>query len=242
MNAACPLLRWLWLALAAALALPGVPAVAEPQRYVHAPASPDGIGKVYMGREIARVMTYHGADWLERAERGREERPDRVLGALDLRPGLHVADIGAGTGYYARRIAERIGREGVVYAVDIQPEMLKRLERETRRRGTANVKPVLATRTDLRLPPASIDLAVMVDVYHELEFPYEILEQIVTALKPSGRVVFVEFRADDPRVPIKRLHTMTEQQIRREAERHALVWETTVRDLPWQHAVVFRKR
>jgi ubiquinone/menaquinone biosynthesis C-methylase UbiE len=210
--------------------------------YSRATPSPDGIGKLYMGREIAKVMTYHGAEWLERVERLEEERPDRVLRALEIKEGMAVADIGAGTGYYSRRIAGLVGGRGIVYAVDIQPEMLEILERENTKLNLSNVKPVLATSADLGLQPASLDLAVMVDVYHELEYPHETLAQIVRALKPGGRVVFVEFRGDDPRVPIKRLHTMTEQQVRKEAAVHAIEWVRTVRDLPWQHVIVFRKR
>jgi SAM-dependent methyltransferase len=225
------------LALAAS-AFAGEPA----PHYSRIPASPDGIGKVYMGREIAQVMTYHGAEWLERPERVREERTDLVLAALELKPGMVVADIGAGTGYYARRIAERVGRGGTVYAVDIQPEMLKLLEGELALRNVTNVKPVLGTQTDPALTASSIDLALMVDVYHELEYPHEMLAAIVRALKPGGRLVFVEFKGDDPRVPIKKLHTMTEQQVRKEAAPHPLEWLKTVRDLPWQYGIVFRKR
>ena len=212
------------------------------QRYARVAPSADGIGRVYMGREIAKVMTYHGAEWLERAERAKEEQPDLVVAALELKEGMTVADVGAGTGYYSRRIAERVGRGGTVYAVDIQPEMLKLLEREMARHGVSNVKPVLAAPTDLRLPSGTLDLAVMVDVYHELEYPHETLAAIVRALKPEGRVVFVEFRGNDPRVPIKRLHTMTEQQVRKEAAVHPIEWVKTVRDLPWQHVIVFRNR
>jgi FkbM family methyltransferase len=210
--------------------------------YSHVNPSPDGIGKVYMGREIAKVMTYHGAEWLERIERVDEERPDRVLRALELERGMSVADIGAGSGYYSRRIAELVGNSGIVYAIDIQPQMLEMLEREVAKRNISNIRPILATPTELRLQAGSLDLAVMVDVYHELEYPYETLAQIVRALKPRGRIVFVEFRGDDPRVPIKRLHTMTEQQVRKEAAVHPIDWMKTVSDLPWQHVIVFRKR
>ena len=235
-----PRLNWglsplLWALLACA-------ALAADPLYTRIPPSFDGTGKVYMGREIAHVMSYHGAEWLERPERTREERPDLVLTALDLKPGMNVADVGAGSGYYARRIAERVGPSGTVYASDIQPEMLKRLELELSLRGVANVKPVLATPTDPGLPAESLDVAVMVDVYHELENPHEVLAAIVRALKPDGRVAFVEFRANEPRVPIKRLHTMSEEQIRREAAVHPLEWVKTVRDLPWQHVVIFRKK
>jgi len=211
-------------------------------RYTNVPARPDGIGKVYMGREIAKVMSYYGASWLERPERAEEERPERVLAALGLKPGMVVADIGAGSGYYSSRMAERVGSKGTVYAVDVQPEMIEILRLQMKQRGVTNVKPILGTETDPRLPQGALDLALMVDVYHELEYPYEMLAAIVRSLKPGGRVVFVEFRGDDPSVPIKALHTMTEAQVRKEAAVQPLEWVRTVRDLPWQHIIVFRKR
>jgi ubiquinone/menaquinone biosynthesis C-methylase UbiE len=155
---------------------------------------------------------------------------------------MTVADIGAGTGYYAWRIAQRIGAAGTVYAVDVQPEMIKALEQQMSRRSIANVKAVPGTPADPKLPRNSLDLALMVDVYHEFEQPYEMLAAIVGALKPGGRVAFVEFRGNDPKVPIKPLHTMTEEQVRREAGAHALEWIRTTRDLPWQHVIVFRKQ
>jgi ubiquinone/menaquinone biosynthesis C-methylase UbiE len=225
------------LALATACALAG----AEP-RYAQTAPSPDGTGRVYMGREIARVMSFHGAAWLEREERLREERPDRLIAELALVPGMVVADIGAGTGYHSRRMAREVAPGGRVYAVDIQPEMLAQLAALARARGLTNVEPVLGTPTDPRLPDASLDLAIMVDVYHELEAPHEMLERLVRALKPGGRLVFVEFKGEDDAVPIRRLHKMTEAQVRREASVHALEWERTVATLPWQHAIVFRKR
>jgi SAM-dependent methyltransferase len=222
---------------------PSAPAADPPApRYTYTTPSADGIGKIHRGREIAKVMTYHGADWLEREERTREEQPDRVLDALELKPGMSVADVGAGTGYYSRRIAQRVGRTGTVYAVDVQPEMLKRLEQGLARDGVSNVKPVLATPADPRLPAQSIDLALMVDVYHELEYPVEVVSAIVAALKPGGRLVLVEFRGDDPGVPIKPAHTMTERQVRSEMAPHRLEWVSTLGTLPWQHVLVFRKR
>src|SRR5687768_4581783 len=196
--------------LSASLALAGEP----PAQYSSVAPSDDGIGKVYMGREIAKVMTYHGAPWLERAERTKEERPDLVLATFELKPGMAVADVGAGSGYYSRRIAQLIGKSGTVYAVDIQPRMLKLIERDLARHTLANVKTVLATAKDPNLRAGSLDLAVMVDVYHELEFPYEVMRAVVNALKPGARLAIVEFRAGDPSVPIKRLHTMTEEQVR----------------------------
>lgn len=223
------------------LALPGALAQ-DAARYATVRASPDGIGKVYMGREIAQVMSYHGAPWLERPERIREEQPDLVLAALELKPGMTVADIGAGSGYYSWRMAERVGASGTVYAVDIQTEMIKLLEGEMSRRGASNVKVMLGTTTDPRLPAGTLDLVLMVDVYHEFEFPYEMLTSIVRALKPGGRLVFVEYRGGDPKVPIKPLHTMTEAQVRKEAGVLSLEWVKTVRDLPWQQVVVFRRK
>lgn len=234
--------RFAVLLLLIATVLPAAESAAQkPSPYTKVPASPDGIGKLYMGREIAQVMSFHGAAWLERAERAQEERPDLVLAALDIKPGMVIADIGAGTGYYARRMARRAGSKGMVYAVEAQPEMKALLEKHLARHLATSVKAVLGTATDPRLPEASLDLAVMVDVYHELEFPYEMLAAIVRAVKPGGQVAFVEFRANDPVVPIKALHTMTEEQVRKEAAVHPLEWVRTVRELPWQHVIVFRK-
>ncbi len=231
------------LVLVSALAFPSAVPAAEtaPGRYTIVAETRDGIGKIYLGREIARVMSFHGAEWLERPERIEEERPELLLSALELKPGMSVADVGAGTGYYSWRMAQRVGAGGRVYAVDIQPEMIKLLEEQMLRRGAANVKAVLGTPTDPGLPPGSIDLAIMVDVYHELEYPHEMLAAIVRALKPGGRLAFVEFRAGDAAVPIKPLHTMSEAQVRKEAAVHALEWVKTTRELPWQNAVVFRK-
>ena len=211
-------------------------------RYRLDTASADGIGKFYMGREIARVMGFEGAAWLERDEREREERGDLLLLELGLKPGMVVADIGAGTGYYSRRIAALVGASGRVYAVDVQPEMINMIEADAKRRGLSNVVPVLGGVDDVKLPHAAVDVAIMVDVYHELEFPFETLQSIVRALKPGGRVVFVEYRAEDANVPIKRVHKMSEAQVRREAAQLSLVWERTANSLPWQHMVMMRKK
>jgi len=224
-----------------ALATVATVAMAADPAYRRTPASADGIGKVYMGREISQVMGWQGAAWLEREEREREERTDLLLAELALKPGMDVADVGAGTGYITRRMAERIGPQGTAYAVDVQPEMLRLLEAASRRAGLKNIKPVLAKVDDAQLPAASVDLAIMVDVYHELEFPQEVLASVVRALRPGGRVVFVEYRAEDPKVPIKALHKMSEAQVKREAAAHPLTWERTAGGLPWQHVVIFRK-
>ena len=239
-----------WLAmllLAAAGALAGTAAQAQKDmgRYSMARPSADGIGKSYLGREIANVMGWQGAAWLERGERQQEERADLLLRELGLKPGMAVADIGAGTGYYARRMAPLVGSGssgGVVYATDVQPEMMKMLEDGAKKAGLTNIKPILGGLKDVNLPDASIDLAIMVDVYHELEYPFEVIESLVRALKPGGRIAYVEYRLEDPRVPIKALHKMSEAQVRKEAANHALVWERTASTLPWQHVVIFRKK
>jgi precorrin-6B methylase 2 len=219
-----------------------IAAQADAANYNKIKPSADGIGKVYMGREIASVMGWQGASWLERPERVQEERPDLLLAELNLKPGMVVADIGAGTGYHSRRMSSVVGPGGKVYAVDVQPQMVQFLSKLSREKEFANVKPILSTVDDVRLPPASVDLAIMVDVYHELEFPFEVMASILKSLKPGGRVVFVEYRAEDPNVPIKTLHKMSEAQIKREAAVHALEWERTASGLPWQHVVVFRKK
>ena len=239
-------LGWLAVPLLAASHLPSsAQKDAGANRYTRTGKSPDGIGKSYMGREISGVMGWQGAAWLEREEREREERGDLLLRELGLKPGMAVADVGAGTGYYARRIAPLVGSGnsgGVVYAVDVQPEMIQMLGDLVKKANLSNIKPVLCTVDNVKLPDASIDLALMVDVYHELEFPFEVMESVVRALKPGGRVVYVEYRSEDPKVPIKPLHKMSEAQVKKEAAAHALVYERTANTLPWQHVVVFKKR
>ena len=234
--------RWIFLACllatSAALAQPA----AFAQRYPPAPASTDGIGKRYMAREIAAVMGWQGAAWLEREEREREERTDLLLAALALRPGMVVADIGAGTGYLSRRMAPTVMPGGKVWAVDVQPEMISLLQASAKSSGLTQIEARLSSVDDVKLPAASVDLAVMVDVYHELANPYEVMASVLKAIKPGGRVVFVEYKAEDPGVPIKPLHKMSVAQIKREAAVFPLEWERTVSTLPWQHVVVFRKR
>jgi precorrin-6B methylase 2 len=212
------------------------------ERYSQSSASADGIGKSYMGREISAVMGWQGASWLERQERDREERTDLLLTALMLKPGNVVADIGAGTGYLSRRMAPLVMPGGKVWAVDVQPEMINLLQAGVKRSGLTQIEAKLSAVDDVKLPASSVDLAIMVDVYHELAYPYEVMASLLKALKPGGRVVFVEYKAEDSFVPIKPLHKMSEAQIKREAAVFALDWERTVSSLPWQHVVVFRKR
>ncbi len=203
---------------------------------------PNGIGKFYMGREIAHVMGHPAADWLERPEREVEERPGLVLDAIKLKPGDAVADIGAGTGYFSWRMAKSVGRQGKVFAVDIQQEMLDLLVKKMADRAVTNVVPVLGTIEDARLPAKSVDLAIMVDVYHEFSHPFEMMESICRSLKPGGRVVFVEYRAEDPEVPIKLVHKMSAAQVRKEMSVLPLEWVETIKTLPRQHVIIFRRK
>lgn len=202
---------------------------------------PDGIGQFYMGREIAHVMGHQGADWLERPEREAEEDTEAMVNALHLKKGEVVADIGAGTGYISRKLAKRVGNNGTVLAVEIQQEMLDLLTNKAVTAGITNIKPVLGTITDPKLQPGAVDTVLMVDVYHEFDHPCEMLSAIVGALKPGGRVVFVEYRGEDPKVPIKRVHKMTEEQVKKEAAAQALVWKQTIETLPRQHIIIFEK-
>ncbi len=202
---------------------------------------PNGIGKFYLGREIAHVMGHQGADWLERPERADEEKPDLMVDSLGLKAGDRVADIGAGTGYISWRMATKVGTNGVVYAVEIQQEMLDLLNKNMASRGVKIVRPVLGTITDPKLPTNTVDLVIMVDVYHEFSHPFEMMQGIASALKPGGRVVFIEYRAEDDKVPIKAVHKMTEAQVKKEAAVVGLEWVETKHPLPWQHMIFCRK-
>jgi ubiquinone/menaquinone biosynthesis C-methylase UbiE len=193
-----------------------------------------------MGREISHVMGHRGAAWLERPSREQEERTDLLIEALSLEPDDVVADVGAGTGYFTFPIAARVPA-GEVLAVDIQPEMLALIEARINDLGVDNVRPVLGAVTDPGLAPGSVDLILIVDAYHEFSHPREMGEAMRAALKPGGRLVLVEYRGEDPAVPIKPLHKMTEAQARREIEAIGFSWEATLGPLPQQHILVFRK-
>lgn len=215
---------------------------APPPYETRAEHDPNGIGKFYLGREIAQVMGHQAAGWLERPERETEERTDLLIEALQLKPGELVADIGAGSGYFSWRMAKAVSPGGKVFGVDIQPEMLELLQRNMMRRDVSNVVPVLGTTTDPKLPPNSVDTILMVDVYHEFDQPYEMAKAMVEALKKGGRIVLVEFRAGDPNVRIKKVHTMSEAQAKAEfALFPELRWESTLSSLPQQHILIFRK-
>lgn len=206
-------------------------------RTVH---SPDGIGKFYMGREIAQVMGHQGAGWLERPSRSNEEQPNAAIAALDLKPTDTVADIGAGTGYFSFRMRSLVP-QGKVLAVDIQPEMLDIINDLKQAKKVTNIETVLGSNTSPNLPDESADLALMVDAYHEFDHPKEMLEGIVRALKPDGRVVLLEYRGENPFIPIKKLHKMTQKQVRQEMQAVGLTWQETKDVLPQQHLMIFKK-
>jgi predicted methyltransferase len=231
-------------AACALLLLFGLVVHAEPraQRYeVRAAHDPDGIGKFYLGREIAHVMGPGGIVWLERAERETEEQPQLVIDALEIKPGQTIADLGAGSGYYSFRIAPLVGPTGRVLAMDIEPTMLEAVAQRATREHVANIRPVLCSEHDPNLAPHSVDLLFMVDVYHELEYPYEVLTKVREALKPGGRVALIEYRAEDPEVLIKPVHKMSERQVRREMQAAGFKHVKTVRTLPLQHLIVFER-
>ena len=193
------------------------------------------------GRPIAPVMGAAGADWLERSEREMEELPEAALDALDLKPGMTVADIGAGIGYFSLRMAKRVGPTGKVIAEDIQPEMLSRLLRRSRKANVMNVKPVLGSETNPNLPKGEVDLAIMVDVYHELSHPQEMLRAIRVALKPDGRLVLLEYRKEDPAIPILLEHKLSVKEAKSEVEAEGYVLDKVVGSLPRQHILIFKK-
>lgn len=216
----------------------------EAGRYeMRAEHDPNGTGKFYMGREIAQVMSFHGAPWLNRPEREQEERLSKLVKILKIRPGDTVADIGAGSGVLTVPLARAVGPKGKVYAVDIQDEMLTLIRLRMRQRRIKNVTPVLGEITSPKLPPNSVDLMILVDVYHEFSHPFEMTEAMAAALKPGGRIALVEYRKEDPRIPIKEVHKMTEEQVKKELlqPEFGLEWVETNEDLPRQHVVIFRK-
>jgi SAM-dependent methyltransferase len=226
-----------WLLQATMTAIAPTAGATYEQKAIH---SPDGIGKFYQGREIAQVMGHTGASWLERPSREAEEQPSKIINAIDLKPNDVVADIGAGTGYFSFRIAPLIPK-GKVFAVDIQPEMLDIIKSLKQEKNISNVEPILATVSNPNLPPESVDLAIMVDAYHEFEYPLEVMQGIVKALKPGGRVILVEYRGENPFVMIKALHKMTQKQAIKEMQAVGLLWRETKNLLPQQHLMVFEK-
>jgi ubiquinone/menaquinone biosynthesis C-methylase UbiE len=203
-------------------------------------AQPDARRHPVSGRVLAPVMGVGGAGWLERAEREEEEAPAKAIEALDLKAGMVIADIGAGSGYYTSRMAKKVAPAGRVYATDIQPGMIAILERRIKAENLTNVTTVLGRMDDPSLPPQSIDLAIMVDVYHELQQPQLFLQRLKAAFKPGGRLVLLEFRKEDPKVPILEVHKMSVAEVKQELEAEGYALDRVIDVLPWQHIIVLR--
>ena len=200
----------------------------------------NGIGKWYMGREIAYVMGFQGIDWLERSEREKEENVSTLINNMKIKPEDTIADIGAGSGYHVFRMAP-LAKNGLVYAVDIQVEMLKAIQKTKKLKKVANVETVLGNEKSINLPKHSVDKILMVDVYHEFNFPAEMIASIKKALKPNGRLFLIEYRGEDPNVPIKKIHKMSEKQAVMEMKAAGFKLEQNVNNLPWQHCMIFEK-
>jgi len=210
------------------------------ENYTYKKGSWDGIGKWYMGREIAHVMGYQGMSWLERPEREKEENTSRLIQNMDIQPDDQIADIGAGSGYHVFKMA-KIAEKGTVYAVDIQDEMLEAIQEKKAGTGIANVHTVKGSIQSVNLKANAVDKVLMVDVYHEFSHPVEMLNSIKSALKEKGKIFLIEYRGEDPKVPIKPLHKMTEKQAVREFEAVGFRLEKNIDNLPWQHCMVFVK-
>ena len=210
------------------------------ERYTIKGGDPNGIRKWYMGRQIAQVMSHFGIYWLERPEREFEENTSLLIKNLDLKEGMTVADIGAGSGYHSRLISKQIGK-GKVFAVDVEPEMIAFINDRIKEEKLNNITTVLGSETAVNLPDASTDLILLVDVYHEFSFPYEMGLSMYKALKPNGRLVLVEFRSEDFAVPIKSIHKMSEAQSVKELNAVGFQLRKNINNLPWQHCMIFVK-
>lgn len=210
------------------------------ERYTFKKGDPQGIDKWYMGRQIAYVMGYQGMAWLERPEREKEERTSLLLKNMDLQSDDVVADIGAGSGYHAFKMAQSV-TEGKVYAVDIQKEMLAAIKIKQKESQIGNMATILGTEQSVNLPSNSIDKVLMVDVYHEFSFPYKTMLSIRKALKANGEIYLIEYRAEDRSVPIKPIHKMTEAQAIKEMAAVGFELKENIDNLPWQHCMVFVK-
>ncbi|MBT3482199.1 MAG: methyltransferase domain-containing protein [Opitutales bacterium] len=209
-------------------------------RYTIGERTRDGIGKYYLGREIAQVMGHQGISWLERDTREAEEAPSKAIELLELKPDTIIADIGAGSGFYSFRLAKLLP-QGKVIAVDIQQEMLDFLAKRAKETNTANVQPHMGSIESIQLPENSIDATLFVDAYHEFSHPFEMMTSILKALRPGGIVYLLEYRAEDQNVPIKPLHKMSQTQARKEMALVGFEWVGTKNELPWQHLMIFKK-
>lgn len=211
------------------------------ENYTFQSGSFDGIGKFYMGREIAHVMGYQGIGWLERPEREKEENTSRLIKNMDIQPGDDIADIGAGSGYHVFRMAP-LAKEGLVYAVDIQPEMLNEIRKKKKSTGLENIEVVRGSEKSINLPDNSVDKILMVDVYHEFSHPVEMLNSMQSALRKDGEIYLIEYKGEDDSIPIKKLHKMTQAQAVKEFEANGFRLKENLSNLPWQHCMIFVKK
>jgi ubiquinone/menaquinone biosynthesis C-methylase UbiE len=202
---------------------------------------PNGINKWYMGRQIAQVMSHYGIDWLERDERDLEENTSLLLKNLAVKPGMVIADIGAGSGYHSALLSKMVG-SGKVFAIDVEPEMIAYLNERIKKEKLSHIIPVLSTEQKLSLPENTVDMMLLVDVYHEFSHPYEMALSMRAALKPGGKLVLVEFRSEDPKVPIKTIHKMSLVQAIKEFKAVGFKFDKNIDNLPWQHCMVFTKQ
>jgi len=209
-------------------------------RYKIKTGDPNGINKWYMDRQIAQVMSHYGIDWLEREEREMEENTSLLLKNLAVKPGMIIADIGAGSGYHSALLSKMVG-SGKVFAVDVEPEMIVYLNERIKQEKLSHIVPVLSTEQKLSFPENTIDMMLLVDVYHEFSYPYEMALSMLAALKPGGKLVLVEFRSEDPTVPIKTIHKMSEAQAIKEFTAAGFIFDKNIDNLPWQHCMVFTK-
>ena len=218
----------------------GIQIESDKNLYTYKVDDPNGIGKWYMGREIASVMGFEGMEWLERPEREAEENVATLLKNMNIRPSDTIADIGAGSGYHVFRMSS-IANSGLIYAVDIQAEMLEEIQSRKDKRNINNVELVLGTERSVNLPENSVDKILLVDVYHEFNYPYEMMQSIKKALRPNGKIYLIEYRGEDFSVPIKKVHKMTEKQAVKEMKAAGFKLRRNLDNLPWQHCMVFVK-
>ena len=209
-------------------------------KYTYKRGDFNGIGKWYMGREIAYVMGFQGIDWLERSEREIEEDVSTLIKNMKIKTNEIIADIGAGSGYHVFKMAS-LAKNGLVYAVDIQPEMLELIELKKRSKRVSNVETFLGSEKSINLPKNSLDKILLVDVYHEFSYPAEMVESIKNVLKPNGQLFLIEYRGEDSSVPIKKIHKMTEKQSITEMEAAGFKLKENIDNLPWQHCMIFEK-
>ncbi len=213
----------------------------ETPTYTYKKGDRDGIGKWYMGREIAHIMGFQGMSWLERPEREKEEHTTRLLKNMNIKPEDTIADIGAGSGYHVFKMAKK-ATLGHIFAVDIQDEMLTAIQSKIRIRALENITTVKGGEQEVNLKPNSVDKMLLVDVYHEFNFPFEMLRSIHKAMRKNGKLYLIEYRGEDVQVPIKKLHKMTKKQAVKELEAAGFKFERNIENLPWQHCLIFMKR